>query len=244
MEDDLEHLSNPLRALRRTGAEFGWRDADRLRLNDRYRERQLPLLNEQSRRREELAESPLRAGEFWPPVRCAVLPLDDAAIQADPVFAQFLADLRGSAAADAIWWRGLRLREDRIHCNLHAEVGDARWDDELGPGPRLVVRGPWIGRLNNGRIYLPVQVAGEQDQRAFWRVREQVRAPHVPMLAGYFQLTGDLSGDAYRDLRDLVLDYQERIAVPMQADRVWIMDTMDSLVLRSRIHETIRFSGQ
>ncbi|MFD0162592.1 hypothetical protein ACFVJH_00280 [Streptomyces decoyicus] len=70
---------------------------------------------------------------------------------------------------------------------------------------------------------------------ALARLRTRTGADHRPLLAGYVQLTGDVTGDAYRQLRDIVATHQSRIAVRLPLSELWLMDTMDDLVLRSRL---------
>ncbi|MFJ5802031.1 hypothetical protein [Streptomyces decoyicus] len=49
------------------------------------------------------------------------------------------------------------------------------------------------------------------------------------------QLTDDVTGESYRQLRDIVATHQSRIAVRLPPSELWLMDTMDDLVLRSRL---------
>ena len=70
-----------------------------------------------------------------------------------------------------------------------------------------------MGRFNTGRIYLPVQAADVASATALAQLRMRTGADHRPLLAGYVQLTGDVTGDAYRQLRDIVATHQSRIAV-------------------------------
>ncbi|KOG39912.1 hypothetical protein [Streptomyces decoyicus] len=49
------------------------------------------------------------------------------------------------------------------------------------------------------------------------------------------QLTDDVTGESYRQLRDIVATHQSRIAVRLPLSELWLLDTMDDLVLRSRL---------
>lgn len=240
----LQHLEDPLAYLRETGAEFDWQGSDRLEFNERYRQRQLPLLNEHSRRRDDLADREVRLGEFWPPVRCALLPIDEAALSGNAVLSEFLAALRDSAAGACVWWPGLALRQDRVHCNIQPDL--ASWQvttDPLNAPLEIVVRGPWIGRLNPGRIYLPVEIPDPCHQQRFAGLRTSLGAAHDPMIAGFLQLAEEVTARKYAELRNLVHEYQDKIRIPVQADRMWVLETMDSLILRSRIAQTVRFGA-
>ncbi|MFE1763640.1 hypothetical protein ACFW81_05405 [Streptomyces angustmyceticus] len=235
MNEAVAPLLDPVAELSRQGAAYDWAAHGTLTLDGRYRERQLPLLDDRAR-------APLGPdtgpAEYWPPIRSAVLPLDSRRLAADAGLASFLDALRRSDAGSLVWWPGLALRADRLHATLAGGLEGGR---DLSALLRLarrvdvVVRGPWIGRFNTGRIYLPVQAADVAAATALARLRTRLGAAHRPLLAGYVQFTGEVTGDAYRQLRDLVATHQSRIAVRMPLSALWLMDTMDDLVLRSRV---------
>ncbi|GAA1370848.1 hypothetical protein [Catellatospora chokoriensis] len=235
-------LLDPLANLDMQGAQFDWDGYDVLRLDDRYRRRHLPLLHEAPRPR--LAGDDLSPAEYWPPIRSAVIPIDDAALRADADVAAFLDDLR-AALGPAVWWPGLRLRAGLLHTTLAPGLGP---EAALPDGPlaaiHLVVRGPWLGRFNTGRIYLPVQAADAASARQLEAARVRLAAEHRPLLAGYLQLTGDVRGERYAALRGLVRRYQARIQVPVTPADLWLMDTMDDLVLRSRVARRVPFAAK
>lgn len=205
-------MSNVLEVL--AGQEFEWGEHESLVLDERYRSRQLPLLSDRPR-------GPVGpdagAGEFWPPVRSLVVPLPD------PRPEPFLSALADSRLAGLVWWRGLELRADRVHATLvHGSDQPRALDAPID----LVVRGPWIGQFNVGRIYLPVEPADERAAIAL--------AAERPLLAGYLQLTADVTGDDYAELRDLIKTFQP-MRMPVRVHRFQVLETMDDLALRSRI---------
>lgn len=205
-------MGDVLRGL--AGQEFEWGESDSLRLDERYRTRHLPLLDDRARG----ALGPdLGPGEFWPPVRSLVVPLPDPRPEA------FLSALAGSGLFGLVWWRGLELRADRVHATLVHGSDEPR---ALDVPIDLMVRGPWIGQFNTGRIYLPVEPADERAARAL--------AVERPLLAGYLQLTADVTGDDYAELRDLVATFQP-MRMPVRVHRFQVLETMDDLALRSRI---------
>lgn len=55
-----------------------------------------------------------------------------------------------------------------------------------------------------------------------------------PLLAGYLQLTADVTGDDYAELRDLVRTFQP-MRMQVRVHRFQVLETMDDLALRSRI---------
>ncbi|MEV0458174.1 hypothetical protein [Catellatospora methionotrophica] len=236
----VDPLLDPLAELTAQRAAFDWDGHDMLRLDDRYRLRHLPLLHEAPR--PPFGGGDLSPGEYWPPIRSAVIPIDDAALRADADFAAFLDELR-DAAGPCVWWPGLRLRAELVHTTLAPELDPATQlpDDVLGP-VHLMVRGPWMGRLNAGRIYLPVQAADAASARQLAAVRTRLGSPARPMLAGYLQLTGDVHGEQYTALRALVRCYQTRVRVAVRPPGLWLMDTMDDLVLRSRVEQRLPFA--
>jgi hypothetical protein len=196
------------------GQEFEWDEHDSLRLDERYRTRQVPLLVDRARG----ALGPdLGPGEFWPSVRSLVVPL------ADPRPEAFLSALADSGLSGLVWWRGLELRADRVHATLVHGSDEPR---ALDAPIDLVVRGPWIGQYNTGRIYLPVEPADERAALAL--------AVERPLLAGYLQLTADVTGDNYAELRDLVRTFQPA-RMPVRVHQFQVLETMDDLALRSRI---------
>ena len=194
--------------------EFEWAERDSLRLDERYRVRHLPLLTERDR-------GPLGPdvgpGEFWPPVRSVVLPLPDLRPE------EFLSALAASEVAGLVWWRGLDLRADRVHATLAHGSEELR---ALDAPIDVVVRGPWVGRFNTGRIYLPVEPADERASLALGVDR--------PLLAGYLQLTADVTGDAYLELRELVRTFQP-LRMPVRVHGFHVLETMDDLALRSHV---------
>ncbi|TDD62653.1 hypothetical protein E1263_02750 [Kribbella antibiotica] len=192
--------------------QYAWADHDALLLDDRYRTRHLPLLTD--RFRAPLGPDP-GPGEYWPPARSLVVPLPD------PRPEPFLSALAASSLANLVWWRGLDLRADRVHATLvHASDQPRTLDAPID----LIVRGPWIGQFNTGRIYLPVEPA---DEAAALVVQQ-------PLLAGYLQLTADVTGIAYTELRDLIATYQP-LRLPVRVTHLRVLETMDDLALRSRI---------
>ncbi|MER0480009.1 hypothetical protein ABR737_16960 [Streptomyces sp. Edi2] len=233
MSEETAPLLDPLTDLSRQAAAYDWAANRALTLDQRYRERQLPLLHDRAR-------APLApetgTAEYWPPIRSAVIPIDSRRLAADPGITAFLDDLRRSDVAPLIWWPGLALRADRMHATL---AGGLEGSPELlahpAPPIEVIVRGPWIGRFNTGRIYLPVQAADAESATALSQLRTRTGAPHRPLLAGYLQLTDDVTGTTYRQLHDLVTTHRSRIAVRLPLTELWLMDTMDDLVLRSHL---------
>ncbi|MEV4759994.1 hypothetical protein AB0J86_33530 [Micromonospora sp. NPDC049559] len=233
--EGIQPLLAPLATLAAQGAEYDWAGHDELRLDSRYRTRQLPLLHDRPRAALGPDTGP---GEYWPPVRSIVVPIDGHLVAADPQMRAFLTELARSAVGKLVWWQGLVLRADRTHATL---VPDNQSEPDPDPssggssgGVMVLVRGPWIGRMNTGRIYLPVQAADRHCATYLAQVRARAGAERRPLLAGYLQLTGAVTGAGYRELRDLVATYQS-MAIPMPVRQLWVMDTMDDLVLRSEV---------
>ncbi|WP_456246590.1 hypothetical protein [Longispora urticae] len=234
-------LADPIGFLAAQHAEYDWDGRSALAFDDSYRARQLPLLG--GRARSDLRNGDLRDGEFWPPVRSVTVPIDSGTLLADPGFAAFLDALRDSDLAGDVWWDGLAVRADRVHATLAPDIGAAVVDPP-GEGPIVVtVRGPWVGRLNTGRIYLPVEVPSPADRRTLAAVRDQLGAEHRPLLAGYLHLRSELEGHRYELLRSVVRAHQRRVAVSMVVDHLAVRDTMDNLVLRSHLARRLPFGG-
>ncbi len=59
-------------------------------------------------------------------------------------------------------------------------------------------------------------------------------AAEQPLLAGYLQLTADVTGADYAELRDLVTTFQS-LRMPVRVHHLQVLETMDDLALRSRI---------
>ncbi|WP_327705534.1 hypothetical protein [Streptomyces decoyicus] len=241
MCEETAPLLDPLTDLSRQAAAYDWAGNGALILDQRYRERQLPLLDD--RARASLGPE-VGAAEYWPPIRSAVIPIDSGRLAADGGITAFLDDLRRSAVASLVWWPGLALRADRMHATLVGGLGEGSdLPARLAQHIEVMVRGPWIGRFNTGRVYLPVQAADKASATALAQLRTRTGADHRPLLAGYVQLTDDVTGDAYRQLRDIVATHQSRIAVRLPLSELWLMDTMDDLVLRSRLAARIPLGG-
>ncbi|WP_412538131.1 hypothetical protein R8Z50_19960 [Longispora sp. K20-0274] len=274
-------LADPIGFLAVADGEYDWDSRTELVLDDRYRERQLPLLGR--RPNPDLSGTDVLPGEFWPPVRYVAVPIDTRALLADPGFAAFLDELRASEVAGDVWWEGIEARADRVHATLAPDIDTTTADqpesrpiavtaDPPGSGPiaataepadsgpsavttdrrrggtadppgcgptdvqlEVTVRGPWVGRFNTGRIYLPVQIPSPADRRLLAAVRDRFGAPHTALLAGFLQLRRGVGGRPYERLRALVRRHQPLVAVPMTVDHLEVRDTMDGLVLRSRV---------
>ncbi|MEV6520838.1 hypothetical protein AB0M43_02720 [Longispora sp. NPDC051575] len=234
-------LADPIGFLAAQRAEYDWDGRSALAFDDGYRARQLPLLG--GRSRSDLRNEDLRDGEFWPPVRSVTVPIDSGRLLADPAFTEFLDALRDSDLAGDLWWDGLAARADRVHATLAPDIGAAVVDPQE-EGPIVVtVRGPWVGRHNTGRIYLPVEVPSPADRRTLAAVRDRLGAEHRPLLAGYLQLRSELDCRRYERLRSVVREHQHRVAVPMAVDHLAVRATMDNLVLRSQITDRIRLGS-
>ncbi|MGW3014322.1 hypothetical protein ACWC9R_36670 [Streptomyces sp. NPDC001219] len=233
MSEDITPLLDPLAELSRQAAAYDWAANEALTLDQRYRERHLPLLDHRARAPLGPETGP---AEYWPPIRSVVIPIDSSRLAADAGITAFLSDLRQSDLASRVWWPGLALRADRMHATLVGGLEEGtEIPAQLSQRISVTVRGPWIGRFNTGRIYLPVQAADRVSATALAQLRTHTQAPHRPLLAGYLQLTDEVTGDAYRQLRDLVAAHQSRIAVHLPLSELWLMDTMDDLVLRSHL---------
>ncbi|SEE96997.1 hypothetical protein SAMN05428954_4873 [Streptomyces sp. 2112.3] len=233
MSEATAPLLDPLTDLSRQAAAYDWAANEALILDQRYRERQLPLLN--SRARAPLGPD-AGAAEYWPPIRSVVVPVDSRRLAADTGITAFLDDLRRSEVASSVWWPGVAMRADRMHATLVGGLQEgAELPARLDRRIEVLVRGPWIGRFNTGRIYLPVQAADRASATALAQLRTRTGAEHRPLLAGYLQLSGDVTGAAYHRLRAIVATHQNRIAVRLPLSELWLMDTMDDLVLRSHL---------
>ncbi len=176
-------------------------------------------------------------------MRSAVLPIDSLVLRRDRTFMSFLDELSSGDLASAIWWEGLALRSDRVHATLAPAIGETAIQAPTGSPIVITVRGPWIGRFNIGRIYLPVEVPHPAARTLLREVRDQLGARHQPLLAGYLQLTRGLEGSRYEHLKAVVREYQSRVAVDITIDHLAVTETMDDLVLRSRVVDRVRLTG-
>lgn len=242
MDTTTQQLVDPVGYLTAREETIDWDSTHTLAFNERYRTSQLPLVRAHASRSTRLA--PLTTpvpGQTWPPVRCALFPLHDAQLAGEGQITAFLDDLRDSIVSPYVWWRGLEERRGLVHCNLHP-----RLDDRAAPAVpshplAATVLAPWMGRANPGRIYLPVSLNDPNGRDEVRRMRAESGAPQTPLLAGYVQLTDELDATTTRTLALLLRHHRDRIHIPVTLDRLWIVDTMDSLLLRSRLVEELHF---
>ncbi|MCR1785003.1 hypothetical protein KVF89_20860 [Nocardioides carbamazepini] len=239
----LSPLLDPLAALRAQNAEFPWERHGALEFDERYRTRQLPLLRDEER--PPIGPTDIAPGEFWPPVRSVVLPLPADLLQHSHIRV-FLDDLKRADVAPLIWFQGLRLRAERMHATLVPGIGDGHLAD-LPPAPAegvgIVVRGPWVGRYNRGRIYFPVQAADTTSALWLATLGRRWGVEIGPLLSGILQLRGAVCGAAYDQLREIVRAHQARVAVPVRVTEYRVVDTMDDLVLRSQVVDRIEVTA-
>lgn len=241
MTTGTEPLLAPLETLAAQKEGYDWAAHDALRFDERYWTRQIPLLDGRPRPAA-LGPDDIGPGEFWPPARSVALPLDGRLLAEAPPMQAFLGELRRIGVGELVWWQGLDLRVDRVHATL-APSTEARPDvDPAGDDVTVIVRGPWVGHMNCGRFYLPVQAADQQSAVYLAGVRTRLSAPHRVLLAGYLQLTAEVTGAHYRELRDLVAAYKH-MEIPMPVRQLWLLDTMDDLVLRSEVTKRLPVSG-
>ena len=133
-------------------------------------------------------------------------------------------------------WAGAEaLTPDERHQKRHLPLVDNRHRSDLSQE-----------RMAPGEFWPPVRsvAADPGSAAALADLRRRFGGQHRPLLAGFLQLTDGVTGHACEQLREIVADYQRRFVIPITVPSVAVIDTMDDLLLRSRVLEHMDGRGQ
>lgn len=239
----------------RTGADpfaaLRWYRAagDGLRFDRRYRLAQLPLVAPgHPRAVETSADSDYRGGRYERARVSLVADLGPAFLQ-HPAYRRLLDALAASTFSHKVAFDIAETRAPNVHCTL---VGDIDPSPALRAAARraltevspfsVVLHGPFVGRFNRGRIYLPLEFDRPADGRALDALCRVYGRERPGFLAiGLVNLRDELDAAEAHDLAALLASQQQRSRLPVT--RLSWTATNDDLALSMRRLETVELRG-
>ncbi len=135
-------------------------------------------------------------------------------------------------------------RRDRLHATIAGGLQESdlpriievvgRFLREHGP-LHLRILGPFVGRKNTGRIYLPVIPEMIRGQSAFGHLQAALGLPVTNFYAvGLFNLTEELNPAETRELSALIGNWQDAVRLETRRSSLQILGTHDDLALSGR----------
>jgi hypothetical protein len=173
-----------------------------------------------------------------------VAPIRWETLTSGRAYGGFAEDLAASSVQPKLSGEITERRRDRLHATVAGGLreGDlartievaGRFLEEHGP-VRVRVLGPFVGRKNTGRIYLPVipeMIGGEQ---AFGLLQARLGLPVSNFYAvGLLNLAEELNPAETRELSGLIGKWQNTVLLETRLPRLEILGTHDDLVLSGR----------
>ncbi|MEN5084046.1 hypothetical protein ABE438_16320 [Bosea sp. TWI1241] len=223
--------------------------AEPLRLDESYRRAHLPLLRpEHPGVIAHDAERGYLMGRHEA-IFSLVMMLPAEALAASPAFAAFEAELRAAPFAAKIAWDLQPKRADRLHATVVGTLSRGtppliapetrRALAALGPF-EVVLRGPFSGTVNRGRLYLRTYPALGDGANPLQVIQQEFgRAPGDLWLVGLYNLVADLDAAETAALGHLVARWWDRDLLRLTVRDLAVMGAHDDLVLDSRIVETL-----
>ncbi|RDV45966.1 hypothetical protein DOE76_05830 [Leifsonia sp. ku-ls] len=163
---------------------------------------------------------------------------------------RLVSELAASSFATKVAFDMIERRAANLHCTLLADIDFEPTERRaanrvLSAAPPLepVLHGPFIGRFNRGRIYLPVEFDRAADQRLLTSLSGIFGAsPPIVTAVGLVNLREELDPGEAQEMTAILLrlrDQRSRLAVPTLS---WT-STHDDLTLDMRRLETIALTG-
>lgn len=220
-----------------------------LRLDDSYRLAHLPLVAPAHP-----GVIARREGKFYemgrhPRVFSLVLPVDDGALRASPVFLALEDELRASPFAGKVAWEILLKRRDRLHATVCGSLGIEEAPataqatrEALGRIRPFAVelRGLFSGNVNRGRLYLAVYPEKRDGANMLQAVQAAFgRPPGDLWLVGLYNLKDHLDATETAALADIVARWWDRPLLRFTATALQVMSACDDLVLDGAVEETL-----
>jgi hypothetical protein len=243
-----------------TDAELGYdrsrtvfKAGDGLRLDESYRLAHLSLVN--PGHPDVIASMPGKAYRLGlhQRIHSLVLPVAMEALRASRAFRALEAEIRSSAFAFKIAWDVMERRQDKLHATIAGSLGEG--DDPpvittealeamraLGP-VAVRIGGLFSGNVNLGRLYLKIYPEKRGGENMFHRMQDILGRKRTDLyVVGLYNLTDHLTVAEAGALADIVeRGWREELLV-LDAATLWLMSSVDDLVLDSRIESELRLS--
>ena len=195
-----------------------------------------------------------RNGTYQTPRYSLVVPVDAGELSGSAAFRAFEAELRSFSFSDKIAWQIGRERASKLHATIVgglAEPDLASCADDaavaLVPLRALSIRlgGPFLGRINTGRIYLPVYPCCHDGQDMLGLVQRACGARQTRFyVVGTYHFAAALTVAETADLAGLVERWHRLTLAELPVRSLAVMATNDDLALSARVVTTIPVGGR
>lgn len=223
---------------------------DRLDFDTRYRFAHLPLVAPGHRLALSQAPTDRYPGLDYVDGRYAraryalTVPIAWATLARSAGFQAMEQTLRDGPLAPKISWAMTDRRRDLVHATLKAGFAAGELTavaDRLGRavqaiGPiNIQIKGPYVGQLNQGRIYLPLYPARVAGRDGLAQLQAAIGVPETGLyLAGLYHLTDPLDAAETAALAQLIGDWRDDVLAEVTIPYYEIHETHDDLTLDSR----------
>lgn len=192
-------------------------------------------------------------GRYEMPRHSLVVPIDAGELGRSEAFQLFEAALRSFSLSDKIAWQVGRQRAGKLHATIVGGLSEpdiARYADAAASALErlgavsLRIGGPFLGRINTGRIYLPVYPECRDGSDVFALIQNACGAPQTRFyVIGYYHFSTALDAAETADLARLAERWRQRTLAELPVRSLAIQATNDDLGLSARIIETIPVGG-
>ncbi|WP_395448447.1 hypothetical protein ACHMW7_27000 [Aminobacter sp. UC22_36] len=190
-----------------------------------------------------------RNGTYETSRHSLVVPVDAGQLARSETFRQFEAELRSFSFSDKIAWQVGRERVGKLHATVVGGLSErdfARCADAaattLAPLGAISLRigGPFLGRINTGRIYLPVYPECRDGEDVFALVQSACGArPTRFYVIGYYHFAEPLTVAETADLAGLTERWRRVTLAELPVTSLVVQATNDDLALSGRVVATI-----
>jgi hypothetical protein len=224
---------------------------DGLRLDETYRLAHLPLVN--PRHPDVIASVPGKAYQrgLHQRIHSLVLPVPMETLRSSPKLCALDAEIRSSSFAPKIAWDVMERRQDKLHATIAGSLGegDARpliaataLEALRALGPVAVrIGGLFSGNVNLGRLYLKAYPEKRGGENLFHRMQDILGRKRTDLyVVGLYNLTDHLTAHEAGVLADVVQRWWREELLVFNTEALWLMSSVDDLVLDSRIESELR----
>ena len=179
-------------------------------------------------------------------VHSLVLPIPQVLLEASPAFQALEAAIQASSFGKKIAWDIVEQRRGRLHATICGSLGEGENPLVLSALEktqplRVQIRGLFSGNVNVGRLYLMVYPEKHAAINDIQVIQAKLgRAVTDLYLVGVYNLTDHLTVQETADLAHLINRWWDVPLLAFEAETLWLMSSMDDLVLDSRVDVVVQ----
>ena len=199
-------------------------------------------------------ETDYRNGRYEAPRYSLVVPVDASELSGSDAFQAFEAELRSFSFSNKIAWETGRERASKLHATVVGGLNKADVEpcakaaaDALASLEPLSVRlgGPFLGRINTGRIYLPVYPCRHNGEDMLGLVQRACGARQTRFyVVGIYHFIAALTVAETADLAALAEGWRRQTLAELPVTSLAVLATNDDLALSARVVATIPAGGR